>query len=186
MEKIVILEYLLKPEVAGKYVYMDEKDKPKKGDVIQLLLKTEGRIMLCLDATYSGVDVPNRFKNDTNLMLILNSKMPNPIDIGEDSVCSELRFGGIPHSCTIPFDAIWSVFNPDTSHGMMWPESMPSDVLQQHGLTPFSELTIPPPKKKKSKKKSKKPVSFKVIEGDASPESTAKKPAKKPKLTLVE
>ncbi|MBF0382124.1 MAG: hypothetical protein HQL69_13960 [Magnetococcales bacterium] len=159
-----------------------------KGEVIQLLLETEGRIMLCLDATYSGVDVPSRFRNDTNLMLILNSKMPNPIHIGETSVQSELRFGGIPHFCLIPYDAIWSAFNPDTSHGMMWQESMPDDVLKQHSISPLSSLTMPtpPPKKKKTSSKSKKASPFQVIEGGDSQPQAPNRAAKKPKLKLVD
>ncbi len=168
---------------------MDSEEKPNKGYVIKLLLKVEGRIMLCLDATYSGVEVPSRFKNDTDLKLILNSKMPNPIEIGEDAVRSELRFGGIPHYCTIPFDAIWSVFNPDTNHGMMWPESMPHDVLRQHGLTQLNELKIPQQKKKKpKKKKAKTPPALQVIEGGADTGISQTQPQQKPKpkLTLVE
>jgi stringent starvation protein B len=171
---------------------MEKNKQLNKGEVIQLLLDTEGRIMLCLDATYNGVDVPSRFKNDTNLMLILNSKMPHPIHIGESSIQSELRFGGIPHYCLIPYDAIWSAFNPDTNHGMMWQDSMPNDVLKQHGLSPLTELVLPqlPPQKKKAKKakktkKAKKASPFKVIEGGDS-QKPIKKGTKKPKLKLVD
>jgi stringent starvation protein B len=166
---------------------MDKEIQPNKGEVIQLLLETEGRIMLCLDATYSGVDVPSRFKNDINLMLILNSKMPNPIHIGKSDVQSELRFGGVPHFCLIPYDAIWGAFNPDSNHGMMWQESMPDDVLKQQGLTPLSDLTLPtPPKKKKSAKKAKKNSPFQVIEGGDCQKQATSKGTKKPKLKLVD
>jgi stringent starvation protein B len=167
---------------------MNKNQQPDKGEVISLLLETEGRIMLCLDATYTGVDVPSRFKNDTNLMLILNSNMPNPIDIGTDSVCSELRFGGIPHFCKIPYDAIWSAFNPDTSHGMMWPDSMPEEVLKQHGLAPLNELILPPERVKKPVVKSKKTTPFQVIDGGASAKKAKQKPAgkAKPKLKIVD
>ncbi|MBF0357102.1 MAG: hypothetical protein HQL70_00770 [Magnetococcales bacterium] len=165
---------------------MDKYQQPYKGVVIKLLLETEGRIMLCLDATYTGVDVPSRFKKDTNLMLILNVNMPNPIDIGVDSVCSELRFGGIPHYCKIPYDAIWSAFNPDTNHGMMWPDSMPEEALKQHGLAPLNELTLPPKIVKKPVKKSKKATPFQVIDGGASAKKTNQKPAGKPKLKIVD
>jgi stringent starvation protein B len=167
---------------------MDKDKQLNKGEVIQLLLDTEGRIMLCLDATYSGVDVPSRFKNDTNLMLILNSKMPHPIHIGKESIQSELRFGGVPHFCLIPYDAIWSAFNPDTNHGMMWQDSMPDDVLKQHGLSPLNELVLPPQpaKKKKPAKKAKKVSPFQVIEGGDSQRQPTNKDTKKPKLKLVD
>jgi stringent starvation protein B len=173
---------------------MDISDQLNKGEIIQRLLDTEGRIMLCIDATYTSVDVPSRFKNDTSLMLILNSKMPNPINVEKDHIHSELRFGGIPHYCNIPFDAIWSAFNPDTNHGMMWPESMPEEVLKQHGFSQLNELKPPPPqpappkKSRKTKKVEKKlesgPSPFQVIEGGG--KNLVKKPQKKASLKLVE
>ncbi|MBF0447732.1 MAG: hypothetical protein HQL67_05980 [Magnetococcales bacterium] len=163
-------------------------NNPHKGDVIRLLLETEGRIMLCLDATYSGVDVPSRFKKDFSLMLILNANMPQPIHIEKESVSSELRFGGIPHYCVIPFDALWCVFNPDSSHGMVWPESMPAEVLRQHGLSSFNGLTLPDiPVEMVEGSHAKSP--FQVIEGGAvTPKKTAQKSSlkAKPNLKLVE
>ncbi|MBF0444937.1 MAG: hypothetical protein HQL68_05060 [Magnetococcales bacterium] len=167
---------------------MDKNKLTNKGEVIQLLLETEGRIMLCIDATYHGVEVPSRFKNDTSLMLILNSKMPHPIHIGKTSVQSELRFGGIPHYCLIPYDAIWSAFNPDTNHGMMWQDSIPDDVLKQHGLSQLSGLTLPiqPPKKKKPSQKAKKASPFQVIEGGDSHSQPSNKGTKKPILKIVD
>ncbi|MBF0286094.1 MAG: hypothetical protein HQL51_16720 [Magnetococcales bacterium] len=107
---------------------MNQTPQPGKDEVIRLLLEHEGRVMLCLDATRPGVSVPRRFAKDPGLRLILNSRMPQPIEIGADSVESELRFGGIPHYCVIPFDALWGVFNPDTGHGMFWADSMPPAV----------------------------------------------------------
>lgn len=117
-----------------------------KASVIRYLLKTEGRVMLCLDASREGVDVPRRFRNDPALMLVFNTNMPQPIDIGKESVSSELRFGGIPHYCVIPYTALWSAFNPDTNHGMFWSDSVPSSVGHNSALTQLhSEGLIPLP-----------------------------------------
>ncbi|MBF0401998.1 MAG: hypothetical protein HQL90_14695 [Magnetococcales bacterium] len=129
---------------------MKERTLPNKADVIRLLLESEGRVMLCLDASLKGVDVPRRFSHDPGLMLVLNSAMPQPIHILPDAVASELRFGGIPHYCVIPYAAIWSVFNPDTHHGMVWPEDMPEDMqeiqneisLTLDGLLPEEEYAL--------------------------------------------
>ncbi|MBF0425300.1 MAG: hypothetical protein HQL66_05735 [Magnetococcales bacterium] len=99
-----------------------------KGEVIRTLLEREGRVMLCVDATCKGVEVPRRFASDTELRLILNVKMPQPIEIGPRTVESELRFGGIPHYCIIPYEALWGAFNPDSGQGMLWPEAMPEMV----------------------------------------------------------
>ncbi|MBF0135768.1 MAG: ClpXP protease specificity-enhancing factor SspB [Magnetococcus sp. DMHC-1] len=99
-----------------------------KGEVIRTLLEREGRVMLCVDATCKGVEVPRRFASDTGLRLVLNTKMPQSIEIGLRTVESELRFGGIPHYCIIPYEALWGAFNPDSGQGMLWPEAMPEQL----------------------------------------------------------
>lgn len=161
----------------------------QKADVVRLLLATEGRAMLCLDATYPGVMVPRRFNKDIGLRLILNSTMPQPIEIGQETIESELRFGGIPHYCVIPYEALWGVFNPDTHHGMFWAESMPPAIRLQHGLeetTPqLPEAIQPVPQPPPSD--SKGPFKLRVIEGGGD-DATATTPDQKrsrPNLRLV-
>lgn len=117
---------------------MTNQPLPEKADVIRLLLKLEGRVMVCLDATQKGVDVPRRFCHDAGLMLVLNRTMPQPIDLLPDAVASELRFGGIPHYCILPYAAIWSIFNPDTNHGMVWPDDMPDHVYETYLPLPLT------------------------------------------------
>lgn len=160
---------------------MTELSHPDKAEVVRLLLETEGRVMLCLDATREGVDVPRRFATDPGLMLVLNSKMPQDIEIGMDGIASELRFGGIPHFCIIPYAALWSAFNPDTNHGMLWPESMPASIRRSHGIDQSGTgeedhiaAGSPPPQ-------------LRVIEGGA-PKNSLTPPTKgrKPNLRLVE
>jgi stringent starvation protein B len=110
-----------------------------KPEVIRLFLEHEGRVMLCLDATRKDVDVPRRFATDVGLRLILNKSMPQPIYINPDAVESELRFGGIPHYCVIPYDALWAVYNPEKGQGMLWPESMPDPVRERYLARPQSD-----------------------------------------------
>lgn len=123
---------------------MEDKPLPDKASVIRLLLEKEGRVMICLDATQKGVDVPRRFCNDPGLILVFNNAMPQPIHILPDSIASELRFGGIPHYCIIPYTALWSAFNPDTNHGVIWPDSMPENVRHTHGAMQLSLEEILP------------------------------------------
>ena len=122
---------------------MKNKQLPDKASVIRFLLENEGRVMVCLDATKKGVDVPRRFGSDSALMLVLNVNMPQPIHILPDSVASELRFGGIPHYCVIPYTALWSVFNPDTNHGVLWPDSLPEGMEGSGHMMPLSFDALP-------------------------------------------
>ncbi|MBF0178279.1 MAG: hypothetical protein HQL63_15750 [Magnetococcales bacterium] len=114
---------------------MTDNQHISKGEVIRTLLEREGRVMLCVDATCKGVEVPRRFASDTELRLILNVKMPQSIEIGQKSLESELRFGGIPHYCIIPYEALWGAFNPDSGQGMLWPEAMPEAIRKSYLAT---------------------------------------------------
>ncbi|MBF0189309.1 MAG: hypothetical protein HQL50_15400 [Magnetococcales bacterium] len=111
---------------------MMQKRPENKPELIRYLLESEGRVMLYLDATHTGVEAPRRFRNDIGLRLILNRTMPHPIEFKEHAIESELRFGGIPHYCILPYDAIWGALNPDTGNGTLWPESMPEPIRKNY------------------------------------------------------
>lgn len=119
---------------------MKDDSSIEKAKVVKRLLEHEGRVMLCLDATCQGVEVPRRFSSDPGLMLVINVNMPQAIEIGPVAIESELRFGGIPHYCIIPYNALWSAFNPDSQHGVLWQESLPAIIRQQHGSLPTGPL----------------------------------------------
>ncbi|MEO5349223.1 MAG: ClpXP protease specificity-enhancing factor SspB [Magnetococcus sp. YQC-3] len=179
---------------------MEEKPLPDKAAVIRLLLEREGRVMVCLDATQKEVDVPRRFCTDPGLILVFNSTMPQPIHILPDSIASELRFGGIPHYCVIPYTAIWSAFNPDSNHGVVWPESMPESVRHTHGVMqlPLEEIEPDEAFAAEALPTSPSPVQEKrgapflqVIDGDGEEDSPAEAApatsrARRPHLRLVE
>lgn len=119
---------------------MNSEPTQEKAEVVRLLLLNEGRVMLCLDATREGVEVPRRFSTDPGLMLVINADMPQAIEIGPEAIESELRFGGVPHYCIIPFNALWSAFNPDSGHGVLWRKSLPESIWLQHGTFPTGPL----------------------------------------------
>jgi stringent starvation protein B len=107
---------------------MDETPMSKEAVVVKLL--EEGDTMLCLDARCQGVRVPPQHTHDPALRLILNMNFPQPIEITEDGISARLSFGGRRFACFIPMAALWAAFNPQTMQGMMWPESMPPEVVQ--------------------------------------------------------
>jgi stringent starvation protein B len=107
---------------------MHETPMSKEAVVVKLL--AEGDTMLCLDARCQGVRVPPQHAHDPALRLILNMNFPQPIEITEDGISARLSFGGRRFSCFIPMAALWAAFNPQTMQGMMWPESMPPEVVQ--------------------------------------------------------
>ena len=104
---------------------------PRSKATIVLKLLEEGDVMLCLDARYEGVAVPREHAQNPSLRLILNLNFPSPIDVTDEGVSVNLSFGGRRFDCYVPMDALWAVFNPENMQGMMWPESMPSEVQEE-------------------------------------------------------
>lgn len=103
------------------------RDAKSKAAVVLKLLE-EGDTMLCLDARHTGVAVPPQHANNPSLRLVLNLNFPYPIEVTDEGIRANLAFGGRRFACYVPMDALWAVFNPETMQGMMWPESMPSEV----------------------------------------------------------
>ena len=122
-------------------------DTPTSKEAVILKLLSEGDTMLCLDARHKGVRVPPQHANHHALRLILNLNFPQPIDVSCEGVSANLSFNVRRCACYIPMEALWAAFNPQTMQGMMWPDSMPTEVkaefaARQHGAV--SPLASPP------------------------------------------
>ncbi len=101
---------------------------PRSKEAVVLQLLEEGDTTLCLDARYEGVEVPRQHAQNPSLQLILNLNFPHPIHVSEDGISANLSFGGRRYACYVPMGALWAAFNPQNMKGMMWPDSMPSEV----------------------------------------------------------
>ena len=99
----------------------------KKYDVLLYLLE-EGDAMVCLDARLPEVDVPESHKNNSSLNLIFNLNFKRPVEITEEGIFASLVFNGRPHQCTLPFSAVWAIYDPKMKNGQVWEESLPTDM----------------------------------------------------------
>ena len=118
-------------------------DTPTSKEAVVLKLLAEGDTMLCLDARHQGVRVPPQHANNHALRLILNLNFPQPIEVTAQGVSANLSFGGRRYTCYIPMEAVWAAFNPDTMQGMMWPDSMPTEVKADLALRQQQEASAP-------------------------------------------
>jgi len=109
-----------------------ESDNKNKYDILVQLL-SEGDAMVCLDARHSEVDVPNTHKDNPALSLIFNLNFRRPFDLQETGIFATLAFGGRPHKCVIPFEAVWAIHEPESKKGQVWEESFPKDLKLQVG-----------------------------------------------------
>jgi stringent starvation protein B len=105
---------------------MEDLNK-KKYDFLLYLLE-EGDAMVCLDARHEDVDVPASQKNNSSLNLIFNLSFRQPIEITEEGIYSSLAFNGRPYKCSLPFDAVWAIYDPNMKNGQVWEESIPEDM----------------------------------------------------------
>jgi stringent starvation protein B len=105
---------------------MDSENKNKYDFLIQLL--SEGDAMVCLDSRLPNVDVPVSHKSNAALSLVFNLNFKRPFDVQEDGIYATLAFGGRPYKCVIPFDAVWSIHDPESKKGQVWEESFPKDL----------------------------------------------------------
>ena len=109
-----------------------ESDNKNKYDILVQLL-SEGDAMVCLDARHSEVDVPNTHKDNPALSLVFNLNFRRPFDVQETGIFATLSFGGRPHKCVIPFEAVWAIHEPESKKGQVWEESFPKDLKLQVG-----------------------------------------------------
>ena len=109
-----------------------ESDNKNKYDILVQLL-SEGDAMVCLDARHSEVDVPNIHKDNLALSLVFNLNFRRPFDVQETGIFATLAFGGRPHKCVIPFEAVWAIHEPESKKGQVWEASFPKDLKLQVG-----------------------------------------------------
>ncbi len=99
----------------------------KKYDFLLYLLE-EGDAMVCLDSRHPEVDLPANEKNNSSLNLVFNLNFRRPIEITDEGIFATLAFSGRPYKCTLPFDAVWAIYDPNMKNGQVWEESIPEDM----------------------------------------------------------
>ena len=84
--------------------------------------------MVCLDSRHPEVDVPATHKNNSSLNLVFNLNFRRTVEITEEGIFATLAFNGRPYECTLPFDAVWAIYDPNMKNGQVWEESIPKDM----------------------------------------------------------
>jgi stringent starvation protein B len=114
-----------------------------------------------VDATVTGADVPKAFVRDGRIVLNIGYDATRNLDLGNDWVTFQARFGGVPRSVRFPLTAIHSIYARETGEGLVFPpegegppalgESVPlpsssaSSTLQSDAGAP--EPDPPPPRR---------------------------------------
>ena len=132
---------------------MEDENKNKYDFLISLL--EEGDAMVCLDARLPDVEVPKNHKTNPSLNLIFNLNFKHPLDIQHEGIFTTLSFNGRPAKCSIPFEAVWAIYDPSMKKGQVWEESLPPDVQFQPEEVP--NASSDPPKEASKAHKGARP-----------------------------
>jgi stringent starvation protein B len=81
---------------------------------------------LLVNAEYPGIQVPPGYANDGQLVLNVSSSAVRHLQLGNDAVSFEGRFGGVPQSLYIPAAAVLAIYARENGQGMVFDSEAPS------------------------------------------------------------
>jgi len=74
-----------------------------------------------VDASLSGVEVPAAYVREGRIVLNLSYDATRHLDLGNDWVVFEARFGGVARQLRFPTAAVLSVYARETGEGLVFP-----------------------------------------------------------------
>jgi len=75
---------------------------------------------LVVDARRDGVQVPTEHVKDGKIVLNVSHSATRALNLGNESVRFETRFGGVPRQLEIPVDAVLGIYARETGQGMIF------------------------------------------------------------------
>ncbi len=75
---------------------------------------------LLVNAEYPGIKVPPGYANDGQVVLNVSASAVRHLQLGNDAVSFEGRFGGVPQSLYIPAAAVLAIYARENGQGMVF------------------------------------------------------------------
>lgn len=75
---------------------------------------------LLVNAEYEGVQVPPGFANDGQIVLNVSPSAVRHLNMDNEAVSFEGRFGGVAHSLFIPSSAVLAIYARENGQGMVF------------------------------------------------------------------
>ncbi|WP_390623646.1 ClpXP protease specificity-enhancing factor [Vibrio mangrovi] len=96
------------------------------------LLENDLTPHLVVDATLPGVRVPVEFIQDGQIILNIAPRAVGNLELGNDAIMFNARFGGSPHSVIVPVYAVQAIYARENGAGTMFePEDSYIRQLEQ-------------------------------------------------------
>lgn len=116
---------------------------------------------IAVDAHYPGVEVPQEFVTDGQIVLNIAPRAVSEFEMNDDYLQLSTRFGGIPIDIHIPLQAIIGIYAHENGRGMVFePEEPQDDPTPPKGPKVVSS---DPSAEKAAKQSSKPKPSLRVI-----------------------
>jgi len=80
---------------------------------------------LVVDARNDAVNVPNEHVQDGKIVLNVSHSATHALQLGNELVTFETRFGGVPRHLEIPMIAVLGIYARETGQGMIFGEEDP-------------------------------------------------------------
>ena len=81
---------------------------------------------IVVDATVSGVAVPDAYVRDGKIILNVSQAATSNLHLGNDTVQFGARFGGVTRDVIVPVAAVLGVYARETGQGMIFAENDPA------------------------------------------------------------
>ncbi|WP_434457880.1 ClpXP protease specificity-enhancing factor [Stutzerimonas urumqiensis] len=75
---------------------------------------------LLVDAEYPGVQVPDGFATEGQIVLNVSPSAVRALEMKNEAVSFEGRFGGVSHSLHIPSSAVMAIYARENGQGMVF------------------------------------------------------------------
>lgn len=73
---------------------------------------------ISVDAEYEGVEVPHQFVIEGEIVLNVSPAAVRNLELGQDYILFDARFGGKPMSIVVPNKAVYAIYAQENGEGM--------------------------------------------------------------------
>jgi stringent starvation protein B len=91
------------------------------------LIDNEQTPYLLVDADAEGVVVPREHVQDGKIILNISLTATRDLELANDGVTFNARFGGQPMKVNVPISAALALYSKENGRGMMFPDEGPDD-----------------------------------------------------------
>lgn len=114
------------------------------------IVDNNGTPYLVVDATFEGVKVPTQFVQNGQIVLNITPSAVGNLQLANDAVTFNARFGGQPFALYIPVNAVLAIYARENGAGTVFTLEDEEDDAEQYSASLDDEPVPPQPPKKGS------------------------------------